>query len=664
METAARGIIERTHAEEVLELPKVLNILAEHCQTQPAKDRAVRLVLIKSVEDVEFLLKKLDDLKNFAVSPEFFMPFGPGYLKTALGVQSYLSIETICSIKLFLVHTRTLKEKFRKTSIGKYFEGFSDYKSVIDKIDSVIDQHNQIRDDASPELHKIRARKRALHNNIAETLRSLLARSVNMFSDLNIVERNGRYVLPVKSNFKKDMPGIIHSYSNSGETIFIEPMEITQYSAELADLENREKEEIEVLLRMLGNVIRERVDDIEADLDRVAELDLMFGKASYARELGAVKPEFGDHLNIIDGFHPILKRFKENVVPLTLRMDAEKKVLLISGPNAGGKTVVLKTVGLLVLMAKCGLFIPAAEGSVIPFFEKIYADIGDEQSIESDLSTFAGHIKQINAALQVGNGSCLVLLDELMNQTSVEEGSALAQALLDEFAHRNRIVLATTHNENLKIYVSQKNDMINAGMEFTDTPTYRLIVGIPQPSNAIKLAGQMGVDQKIIQKAISYLDKEKASLNAMFEDLSKELRAVQVEKTKLSALTSEYDAKLGELKTKKKKEIDEIREQHKKEMVQAKRSIERLIKTLKKEGPKKETVSAAKEFFDKQLKEEEPHEPYVPRIGELVKIRGLKRAGQVIAEHQGKYKVSLDNMFFWVEPKEIEALPTDQGKSG
>ncbi len=661
METAARGIIERSHAEEVLELPKVLNILSEYCQTEPAKSLALAIAPKKSLEDVENELNRIDEIRNFSDVPQFFVPFEPGSLRTSLAVQSCLSIDNICSVKLFLIHIGTLKEKFKKTSIYKYFDGVGEYRDIIDKIERMIDQSNQIKDDATPTLYKIRQRKKTVNNLIGETLRHILAERSNMFSDQNIVTRNGRFVLPVKNNFKKNMSGIVHSYSNSGETIFIEPIEITDLSAELVDLESREAKEIELILQMLTAIINERLEDIENDIKRIVDLDLLFGKAVYARESNSVRPEFSNRLNIVDGYHPVLKRIKSDVVALSLIMDGDNRVLLISGPNAGGKTVVLKTAGLLVLMAKCGMFIPVAEGTAMPFFDEVYADIGDEQSLESDLSTFAGHIKQINAALHCTKASCLVLLDELMNQTSVEEGSALAQAILDDLASRNRFVIATTHNENLKIYVGQQKNMLNAGMEYTDHPTYRLITGIPQPSNAIKLAGSMGVDPMIIKKAISYMDKEKVSLNTMFEDLSSKLKAIDEERQALARLTAEYDSKLSELKTRKKKEIDDFKEQHKKEMIQAKRTVERLIKALKKEGPKKDTVQKAKEFFEKNVVEEK-HEPYVPKVGELVRIHGLERAGQVISERQGKFKISLDSMFFWVEPAEIEKLESTDGE--
>ncbi|MEO0206393.1 MAG: hypothetical protein ABIL22_06945, partial [candidate division WOR-3 bacterium] len=484
-------------------------------------------------------------------------------------------------------------------------------------------------------------------------LKGILEAQTHLFTEANIVERNGRYVLPVKANLKQSLSGVIHAYSNSGETVFIEPLEIVEFGAELVELDKKEQDEIINILKALTSIVRSRIEEIEMDIDYAASLDLLFAKVNYAGEYDCSMPAFDNHFNIKNGYHPLLKHLKKEVIPLNLSMPGEKKVLLISGPNAGGKTVVLKTAGLLSLMAKCGLFIPADEGTTLPFFNEIYADIGDEQSLESDLSTFAGHIMQIKTALEAENGNNLVLLDELMNQTSVEEGSALAASIMEELSQKNNIVLATTHNESLKIFVSKKNDMLNAGMEFSDRPTYRLILGIPQPSNAIKLAEQMGINGNLIKRAKSYLDTEKASLNELFESLSKELQAVQEQKNRLNSLISEYETKLNDLQTRKKKEIGELQEKYNKELLRAKRRIDELIKNLKKEGAKTEVIKETKEFFAQELKEE-PKEPYFPRIGEMVKVRGSNKAGVVLAQHQGKYKIGFDNFFFWAKPEEIE----------
>lgn len=659
MEEAKRGNIARTHAENVLELPKILDILAEYCQTEPAKDKARSITPLRDIGDVEIELKRVEKVYKHEESVNFFVPFESGYLTTTTSVHAYLSIDNFWSLRDFINHTHTLKNRFHNSPLQEFFNPLSDYAELKELIDAKIDEDKEVRDNASPNLAKIRSRKRGLKDRINHMLKDLLTDRSYLFSDLTIVERNGRHVLPVKSGYKKEMPGIVHSYSNSGETIFIEPMAITEYSAELGDLSEREKEEIELILRAMTDAVRTRVEELENDLERIVNLDLLFAKAAYARRLNATLPQFGDHVNIQNGVHPILRYLRDDVVPLNLRMEKSRRVLLISGPNAGGKTVVLKTVGLLALMAKCGFFIPADEGTVFPFFDQVYADIGDEQSLESSLSTFAAHIHQIVEALRSDRKNNLVLLDELMNQTSVEEGSALASSVMEEFAGRGDLLFATTHNENLKIYVSKRTDMINAGMEYAEKPTYRLIVGIPQPSNAIKLAVQMGMGSAITDRALSYMDREILSIDELFKDLSRELAEVQKERETLARQHKEYETKLSDLKTRKKKELDELKERYRQEIVQAKRSVDKLVKTLKKDGAKPERVKEAKVFFEDKIGElatesRAKAEPYYPVIGEIVRIRDLKRAGQVVAQRQGKFKISLDNIFYWVEPGEIE----------
>lgn len=632
----------------------MLNILADYCQTQPGKSKALNIREFKSQELAESELRKIDEIRKSGERVDFYIPFMPGELKTLITAQSYLPIDIFHTLRLFLTHLRTLRNRYEKGKLKNYFNKFHIYDNIIEEINAKIDDNNEIKNDASPSLYKIRMRKRTLYNQIKNELKELLTSAPHLFTELNIVERNGRYVLPVKANLKHNLPGIVHAYSNSGETIFIEPMQIVEFGAELVALEKEEQDEIVNILRRLTSKIKLIIDNIESDIDYAANLDLLFAKVNYASDYNCSMPIFGNHLDIRNGFHPLLKHLKRDTVPLNLNIPIDKKVLLISGPNAGGKTVVLKTVGLLCLMAKFGMFIPSEEGTVLPFFDEVYADIGDEQSLESALSTFAAHLLQIKYALESKNGNNLVLLDELMNQTSVEEGSALASAIMEELAKRNNIVLATTHNESLKIYVSKKEDMLNAGMEFTDRPTYRLILGIPQPSNALKLAEQMGLEKIVIEKAKSYLDKEKESLNELFESLSKELTSVQEEKNRLNKLISEYEIRLTEFESKKKKELTELKEKYQKELLKAKHRIEELVRTLRKEGPKPELVKATKEFFNAELKKEASKIPYYPQIGEMVKIKGSNRAGVVLAQHQGRFKIGFDNLFFWAKPEEIE----------
>jgi len=660
MEATKGGVIARSHAEEVLELPKILKSLSNFCNTEPGKRRAENLYPLEEQIAVECELEKIQIVQRSGESAEFFAPFNPGYVRDRVQSSAHMSIDELVLVRKFLGSAGALKARFGNSKLKVFFAGLNQLRGLQQEIDKRIDEAGVIKDDASPKLAQIRAKKRQIHHRLREVLNSMLRDSPGMFTDLNIVERSGHFVLPVRCNFKKQVKGIIHSFSNSGETVFIEPMAVAEDSAYIVELEENERFEIESILRDLTDMLRDNVDAIEDDIDLIVTLDLLFAKVRFANALRANRPVFDQKLCVVNAFHPVLKHINDQVVPLSFHLNSGKRVLLISGPNAGGKTVVLKTVGLVALMAKCGLFIPADEGSSLPFFDEIYADIGDEQSIESQLSTFAAHINQIKTALE-GNSSSLVLLDELMSQTSVEEGSALASAILDELSRDRNVVLATTHNENLKIFVSNRDDMINGGMEYTDRPTYRLILGVPQPSNAIRLARTLGINHIVLEKAASYLDEKKMSVNKLFEDLSRELKAVEEERKKLSSLGEVYEEKLTAFNAKKRQEFDELRSKHRNELTKAKRNVERLIKTLRKEGPKPDVVRKTRDFFEAELHGEAHTEVYHPEIGELVRIRELRRIGQVVAEKQGKYKIGLQNIYYWVEPTDIESIKEDKG---
>lgn len=638
----------------MLELPKVLSMLAHYCQIEATKRKVHAFLPLKEQCQVEEELGRVADILNAGLQASFSIPFEPGVLKNQIAGSRYLTESYFADLRNWFNYIAEQKKGQSHHPVQEYYAQLHEYQWFIREIDAIIDEHASVKDSASSELEKIRDCQRQTKRRVDGVLQQLLTQSAYLFSDHTIVERNGHYVLPVKVNFKKELKGIVHSYSNSGETVFIEPLEITDDAAYLDDLGLREQEEIERVLVHLTDQLRPIVDDIEQDINTIICLDMLFAKARFARDIGATRPVFGRTLKIIDGIHPLLHQVEKNTVPLNVCLDENVRVLVISGPNAGGKTIALKTIGTLVLMARCGLFIPVAEGSTMPFFVELYADIGDEQSIESQLSTFAGHIRQIKEALGARQDS-LVLLDELMSQTSVEEGSALAQAVLVELAHRKGLVIATTHNENLKIFVDQQPNMVNAGMEYTDRPTYRLILGIPQPSNAIRLAQKLGVNHGVIERARGYLDDEKLSLNELFERLSRELKDTQQEKERLRRLSAEYEMKLNDFNTKKKQELNELKATYKREMIQSKRSIEQMIRELKKKGVQSERVREMRDFFEERLQEEKAP-PYFPEVGEIVRIRALKKNGPVIEVHGGKYKVSLENIYYWVDPEEIEKI--------
>jgi DNA mismatch repair protein MutS2 len=660
MEAAKGGVITRTHAEDVLELPKILKSLSNFCCTDPGKIRALDLCPFETQAVVEFELERVQKVERTGELADFFVPFQPGEVQTRVKAEVFLSLEDFCQLRRFFISVHALRTKFKSSQLHEFFAVLHDHRALQRELDARIDDNGAMKDDASPKLAQIRNQKKRVNHRLRECLDRMLRAQPSMFTENMVVERAGHFVLPVKSNFKRQIKGIVHSFSNSGETVFVEPEAVAEDAGLLIELDEEERTEIEMILRQLTEIIRENIDAIEDDIESVVSLDLLFAKVRFARDLQASRPVFDKRLRMLNAYHPVLRRINERVVPLNFQLNSGKRVLLISGPNAGGKTVVLKTVGLAALMAKCGLFIAADEGSSLPFFDEIYADIGDEQSIESQLSTFAAHLKQISSALE-SRGNALVLLDELMSQTSVEEGSALASAVLDELSKEENVVLATTHNENLKIFVSNRTDMMNAGMEYTDRPTYRLILGVPQSSNALGLARTLGIRETVLERASSYLDEDKVSLNRLFEDLSKEHKLVEDERKKLADLVMSYETKLAAFNARKKQESDEMKTKYRNELRKAKRDIERLIKTLRKEGPRPDMIRRTRDFFKDRIDNEERAEPYHPGVGELVRIRELRRIGQVVAEKSGKYKISLENIYYWVEPTDIESLK-DRGE--
>lgn len=611
--------------------------------------------MFKTREEAEYELERVEVIQKLGSNVQLSIPAEPQELTRLMQTVSFFNIDILVRLQHWFEIIRVLRKAVAANIMTKYFNMLGNYDEIERELNKTIDGSGAILDTASPHLRAIRAKKQSAERAIQKVLKKLLSDRAHLFSDGVIVERNGHYVVPVKRNFKSDLPGVVHAYSNSGETVFIEPLEVTEHTAELMELEELEKEEIEQILRAITDDLGPLLPHIEQDIRVIIDLDIICAKVRYAQELGATMPCFAEDLVIVNGFHPMLRQVCDTVVPLNVRMTRDQPILLISGPNAGGKTVVLKTMGVIALMAKCGMMIPVEEGSRLPFFDAVYADIGDEQSIESQMSTFAAHLVQLKGALKADSQS-LVLLDELMSQTSVEEGSALAMAFLDTFAEKKCWVLATTHNENLKLYASSRPEMQNGGMEYTDHPTYRLILGIPQPSNAVRLAQTVGINHGIIDRARSYMDKEKIGFNELFEDLSKQLKSVEKDRAQLSHLIDEYETKLADFNVKRKSVLEDLKATYRKNMIQSKRSIEKLIKDLKKQGATPAKVREARSFFTERLDEKARHEPYHPTIGEIVRIRELNKNGQVIEEHGGQYKVSLDTIFYWVDPKDIEAL--------
>lgn len=409
-------------------------------------------------------------------------------------------------------------DKIEILHLSDYFENLYVNKNVEEEIERSIKSEDEIDDRASKTLYDIRRKIADLELQIRDKLNDIIRTNSKYLQDDVVTFRNDRYVIPVKQEFKNEVKGFIHDYSSTGSTVFIEPTVIFNKNNEIRDLKNEEKIEIDRILSLLTQMVIPIVEQIKYSLKNIGVIDFIFAKAKYGLAINAFKPNLNvdRYINLKNARHPLID--KDKVVPISVWIGDTFSTLIITGPNTGGKTVTLKTVGLLTLMAQSGMHIPASENSEIAIFENIYTDIGDEQSIEQSLSTFSAHMTNIVSILSNVTSNSLVLLDELGSGTDPVEGAALAMSILDNLHNVDCRTIATTHYSELKTYAIREQEIENASCEFnieTLSPTYKLLIGLPGKSNAFAISKKLGLSEDILEKANSYLSSE----NIKFEDV-------------------------------------------------------------------------------------------------------------------------------------------------
>ena len=542
---------------KTLEYNKIIDILTDKADSEPGKKLCRELTPSTDLEEIRQAQRETKDAlgRLFKVgSTSFGSNRDLGFAIRSLEVGSTLSISELLKIAAMLDNVSRIRSYGKKDredapddSLDGYFEQLTPLTQLANEINRCILSEEEIADDASPKLKSIRRSKMLTNEKIHSQLNSMLNGSYRTYlQDAVITMRNNRYCIPVKAEYKSQVNGMVHDQSSTGSTFFIEPAAVVSLNNQLKELDLQEQEEIEVILATLSAQAGEHTEELATNQKIMTALDFIFAKAKLAMDQNATEPIFNTHhyIHIRKGRHPLLD--KKKVVPIDIYLGKDFDLLIITGPNTGGKTVSLKTVGLFTLMGQSGLHIPALDRSELSIFTEVYADIGDEQSIEQSLSTFSSHMTSIVHILQHADADSLCLFDELGAGTDPTEGAALAIAILNHLHDRGIRTMATTHYSELKIYALSTSFVENACCEFnveTLQPTYRLLIGIPGKSNAFAISSKLGLPDEIINAAKEQISKEDESFEDVIADLEQSRVTIEKEQREIA----EYKAKIRTL---------------------------------------------------------------------------------------------------------------------
>lgn len=578
---------------DALELGSVLNMLAQEAASDDAKSKVAELVPAAEIGEAELLLSQTEDA--FSLIARFGGPSFSGLKNVNNAVSraaagGELNTSELLSIAGTLRAVRSLYEWYGHcssvgTKLDFFFDSITVNKYLEEKIFSSILSEDEIADRASDELYEIRRKMRAKSNSVREKLDSIIHSThyQKFLQEPIVTQRSGRYVVPVKAEHRSDVPGLVHDMSSSGATVFIEPVSVVDANNEIKILESREHEEIRRILFELSAEAGNFSESIKCSYESAVMLDLIFAKARLAYKMKASRPLLNKngYIDLKKARHPLLDPKK--AVPVDISLGGEYDTLVITGPNTGGKTVSIKTIGLLTLMAMCGLLIPAADRSEISVFEKILVDVGDEQSIQQNLSTFSSHMVNIIEIMKETNENSLVLIDELGAGTDPVEGAALAVAIIEKLRSKGAKIAATTHYAELKAYALETPGVTNGSCEFdveTLRSTYRLLIGVPGRSNAFAISEHLGMDKSVIDEAKRLVGSENKSFESVLEKLEETRRELENEKEKAQRAVETAD----KMKRKAQSEKDRAAQLVNNELEKAKREAEKIISSAKRQS--------------------------------------------------------------------------------
>ncbi|ASF40103.1 MULTISPECIES: endonuclease MutS2 [Halobacillus] len=678
----------------VLEYKKIIDQLSEHAASSLGKEKAAALKPSSKLEEVKEWQLETDEAAQ-VLRLKGHVPLGgifdikPSLKRTTIG--GILSALESLDVASTIYGGRQLKrfiEEAEEPEMPKLREivtGILPLKELEQSIRSCIDEHGNVMDGASDKLRTIRSRVRTYESRVRDKMDSFTKSKTKMLSDAIVTIRNERYVLPVKQEYRGAIGGIVHDQSSSGATLFIEPQSVVDLNNQLQEARVQEKHEIEKILKELSEEIADHYSALYENVTRLGHVDFMFARAKLGKQMKASMPSMNDEgrIKMLQARHPLIN--EEEVVPNDIEIGEDYTSIVITGPNTGGKTVTLKLVGLCTLMAQSGLQIPALDGCEMAVFEEVYADIGDEQSIEQSLSTFSSHMTNIVDILKHVDDKTLVLFDELGAGTDPQEGAALAMSILDEVVNRNARVIATTHYPELKAYGYNREGVINASVEFdiqTLKPTYRLLIGVPGRSNAFEISRKLGLHESVITSAQEKIGVDSQSVENMIASLEESKRGAEQDYEEAERLLQEAQDLRNELKNKwdqfeqKREELyEKAEEKAEKAIRQAREEAETIvgeIRNMKSQaGMKEHEWIEARKMFDeaqpelaKKKKESKPEpqkEVKELKSGDEVKLLTLNQNGTIV-EQTGKneYQVQVGVMKVKAKRKDLEFIKAEQ----
>ena len=657
-----------------LEFPKVLERLAKYANFSAGEQLARALTPTSDLEEIRWRLDTTSEARALLdAKPETTLGGAHDVRPLAVAAQrgAVLPPPELLDVRDTLISARVLHRILSRLrgqfpNLAQIASRIQLCPEIVNEINRCLDEQGTVRDDASPELARIRRESRSAHARIQEKLQRIIQspRNALFLQESLITRREGRYVIPLKADFKGRIRGVVHDVSASGATVFLEPLSVVELNNAWRELQIEEEQEVNRILAKLSGHVAEQEPAIHQTVEALAELDLAFAKAQYAEAIEAHAPalvpdqrsgqgRLDATLRLIGARHPLLD--PHTVVPIDVVLDEETQVLVITGPNTGGKTVSLKTVGLLTVMAQAGLHLPAESGSAISPFDNVYADIGDEQSIEQSLSTFSAHLTNITSFLDQADDHSLVLLDELGAGTDPAEGAALARALLDHFRRRGAMTFVATHYPELKSYAQLTPGVHNASVEFdpeTLSPTFKLTIGLPGRSNAFAIAQRLGLQRDIVEAARQMVSPDELRTEDMLSDIHRlRIQAAQerdeahAARTEAEKLTHKLRERLRAIEQERQETLEEAHEQAAEELDTLRAEARTLRRRLRAAAAPLEAVSAVEEAAA-ELSEElesaapEPEElPPLPlspafqrpiRPGDTVWVQPLNAKGQVV----------------------------------